>query len=235
MAENHLPRPSNPNVSVDCVVFGFDDEKLKVLLIEQAVTGEFAPQLALPGDLVFEDEDLDTAAERVLNELTHLKGIYLKQFKAFGDPDRVKNLKDQEWLRTVRQDPAARVITVGYYSLVKMEAYRPEAASFAGKVIWYDVDQLPELGFDHNNIVNEALARLREEFEFKHIAFELLPKKFTLSMLQKLHEIVLGVELDKRNFRKKLKKSDILKPLEEKQSGVDHKPAQLFEYVAPKR
>ena len=116
-----------------------------------------------------------------------------------------------------------------------MEAYRPEAASFAGKVIWQNVSEIPELGFDHNKIVNEALARLREEFEFKNIAFELLPKKFTLTMLQKLHEIVLGAQLDKRNFRKKLKKSDTLQPLDEKQSGVDHKPAQLFKYSSGKK
>lgn len=220
----------NPNVSADCVVFGFDDEKLKVLLIEQRNTGQFETQLALPGDLVLENENLDQAATRVLKELTNLEGIYLKQFKTFGDPNRVNNVKDQEWLRTFREDPAARVITVAYYSLVKMEDYLPAAASFAGKVIWQPVDEIPELAFDHNKILNEALLRLREEFELKNIGYELLPKKFTLSMLQKLHEIVLGVTLDKRNFRKKLLKSSILVPLEEKQKGVDHKPAQLFKY-----
>jgi 8-oxo-dGTP diphosphatase len=234
MAESIANRPRNPNVSVDCVVFGFDDQMLKVLLIEQRNGGDFTPQLALPGDLVWQDENLDEAATRVLKELTHLEGIYLKQFKTFGDPDRVKNVKDQDWLRTFREDPSARVITVAYYSLVKMENYRPEAASFAGEVIWQNVDEIPELGFDHNKIVNEALARLREEFEYKHIAFELLPQKFTISMLQRLHEIVLGIQLDKRNFRKKLKKSEIIHPLDEKQRGVDHKPAQLFEYK-PKR
>ncbi len=220
----------NPNVSVDCVVFGFDNEKLKVLLIEQRNTGQFEAQLALPGDLVLERENLDEAATRVLKQLTHLEGIYLKQFKTFGDPNRVNNVKDKEWLRTFREDPAARVITVAYYSLVKLEDYLPEAASFAGKVIWQPVDEIPALAFDHNIIVNEALKRLREEFEFKNIGYELLPKKFTLSMLQTLHEIVLGVKLDKRNFRKKLKNSTTIIALEEKQTGVDHKPAQLFVY-----
>lgn len=220
----------NPNVSVDCVVFGFDDEKLKVLLIEQRQEGQVAPQLALPGDLVFERENLDEAASRVLLQLTNLSGIYLKQFQTFGDPGRVKDVKDREWLRTFREDPEARVITVAYYSLVKMEDYQPEAASFAGKVIWTDVDRVPQLGFDHNEILAEGLKRLREEFVYKDIAFELLPTKFTISMLQRLHEIVLGITLDKRNFRKKLKKMDGLMALEEKEEGVDHKPAQLFKY-----
>lgn len=224
---------TNPNVSVDCVVFGFDEEALRVLLIEQRPVGNMRAQLALPGDLVYETEDLDQAANRVLKELTHLDGVYLKQFQTFGDPDRVTNVKDQEWLRNFRDNPAARVITVAYYSLVKMEKYNPEAASFAGKAIWQDVNEVPELAFDHNLIFDSALARLREEFELKNIAFELLPKKFTLSQLQMLHEIVLGVKLDKRNFRKKLKKSDGLIALDEKQKGVDHKPAQLFKY-APK-
>ncbi len=220
----------NPNVSTDCVVFGFDDEKLKVLLIEQKNTGGISPQLALPGDLVLENENLYQSATRILKELTNLEGIYLKQFKTFGNPNRVRDVKDQDWLRTFREDPQARVITVAYYSLVKMEDFAPQAASLAGKVVWQNVDEVPQLAFDHNQIFNEALERLREEFEYKNVGYELLPKKFTLSMLQKLHEIILGVELDKRNFRKKIKKSDVLIPLDEKQSGVDHKPAQLFRY-----
>jgi 8-oxo-dGTP diphosphatase len=223
------PSP-NPNVSTDCVVFGFDEEKLKVLLIEQRKIGDFKVQYALPGDHVLENEGLDSSASRVLKELTNLEGIYLKQFQTFGDPDRLKDIKDQEWLRTFRADPNARVITVAYYSLVKMEAYHPEAASFAGNVIWQPVDEIPQLAFDHNKIMNAALSRLREDFEYQNIAIELLPKKFTLSMLQSLHEMVLGVKLDKRNFRKKVKKSSTVTALDEKQKGVDHKPAQLFKF-----
>jgi 8-oxo-dGTP diphosphatase len=226
---------TNPNVSVDCVVFGFDEEDLKVLLIEQRPIGDIEPQMALPGDLVLQDENLDHAASRVLKELTNLNGLYLKQFHTFGDPDRLNSVKDQEWLRNFRDAPDARVITVAYYSLVKMENYQPEAASFAGKIIWQPVDQVPNLAFDHNKIFNTALARLREEFELKNIAFELLPKKFTLSQLQRLHEIVLGVDLDKRNFRKKLKMKEGLVALNEKQKGVDHKPAQLFAYSPAKK
>jgi len=233
MASSVSFRPTpNPNVSTDCVVFGFDNEKLKVLLIEQKNKGGIQAQFALPGDLILENEDLYQSATRILKELTHLEGIYLKQFKTFGDPSRVRDVKDQDWLRTFREDPQARVITVAYYSLVKMEDYVPQPASLADKVIWQNVDEVPQLAFDHNQIVNEALERLREEVEYKNVGYELLPKKFTLSMLQKLHEIILGVELDKRNFRKKIKKSEVLIPLDEKQSGVDHKPAQLFRYKA---
>ena len=227
---SHFRSSPNPNVSIDCVVFGFDNEKLKVLLIEQKNQGGIHTQFALPGDLILENEDLYQSATRILKELTNLEGIYLKQFKTFGDPNRVRDVKDQEWLRTFREDPQARVITVAYYSLVKMEDFVPQAASLADKVLWQNVDEVPQLAFDHNQIVNEALSRLREEFEYKNVGYELLPKKFTLSMLQKLHEIILGVELDKRNFRKKIKKSEVLIPLDEKQSGVDHKPAQLFRY-----
>ncbi len=226
------------DVSVDCVVFGFDDNQLKVLLIEQ----EKAPdsivnekRYALPGDLVFLSEGLDAAARRVLNELTSLENVYLEQFHTFGDPDRVSDLKDVEWLRSFRKKPDTRVITTGYYSLVKMEDYSPKAASFASDIVWWDVNDFPDLAFDHNHILTKGLSALRERFRHHPIGFELLPKKFTLSQLQELNEIVLGEKLDKRNFRRKISKMMSIIPLDEKQKGVLHKPAQLFEYDASKR
>ena len=221
------------DVSVDCVVFGFDDSQLKVLLIEQ----EKAPsstvkekRFALPGDLVFLSEGLDSAARRVLNELTSLDNVFLEQFHTFGSPDRVSGLKDVEWLRNFRKNPDTRVITTGYYSLVKMEDYNPKADSFASDIAWWDVNDLPDLAFDHTHILNKGLTALREKFRYHHIGFELLPKKFTLSQLQELNEIVLGEKLDKRNFRRKLTKIKAIIPLDEKQKGVLHKPAQLFRY-----
>jgi 8-oxo-dGTP diphosphatase len=226
------PSTHNPNVSTDCVVFGFDQDELKVLLIEQKSEPSqgLKIQYALPGDLVLQDEALDEAAERVLFELTQLKGIYLKQFYTFGSVDRVKNVKDQDWLRTFREDPSARVITVAYYSLVKMDEYEPHAASFAGKAEWVNINDIPPLAFDHNEILDMGLERLREELETKNIGFELLPEKFTLSQLQRLYEIILDKKLDKRNFRKKLKNMSSIKALNEKQTGVLHKPAQLYTY-----
>lgn len=234
-----MKEASPMDISVDCVVFGFDEKKLKVLLIEQRQPGKdkilARLQIALPGDLLKENESLDGAAKRVLRELTSLKGIYLKQFHAFGDPMRVKNLKDQEWLRTFRAHPERRVVTVGYYSLVKLEDYSPKASSFAGKTKWIDVYELPELAFDHNDIVEHALEVFRHELIADNIGFELLPEKFTLSQLQHLHEIVLNKKLDKRNFRKNVLKMDQLKPLNEKQQGVLHKPAQLFQFKNKKK
>ncbi|MFM7814306.1 MAG: NUDIX hydrolase [Flavobacteriales bacterium] len=230
---------SNPmDVSVDCVLFGFDDRKLKVLLIEQRQPAEGKKvsklQTALPGDLLKDDEGLDDAAKRVLKELTSLKGIYLKQFHVFGDPKRVKDLKDQEWLRTFRVHPERRVITVGYYSLVNMDDYAPKASSFAGRTRWVDVYEIPELAFDHNEIVHRALESLRHGIIAENIAFELLPEKFTLSQLQQLHEIILDKKLDKRNFRKNMLKMEDLTALNEKQQGVLHKPAQLYQYKRSK-
>ena len=227
------------DVSVDCVLFGLDDKKLKVLLIEQRQADSKDKkvtklQTALPGDLLKETESLDEAAKRVLKELASLKAIYLKQFYAFGDPMRVKNLKDQEWLRTFRAHPERRVITVGYYSLVKMEDFQPKASSFAGKTKWVDVYSIPELAFDHNLIVDRALEIFRHELIADNIGFELLPEKFTLSQLQHLHEIILDKKLDKRNFRKNMLKMEHLKPLDEKQKGVLHKPAQLYQYRSKK-
>jgi 8-oxo-dGTP diphosphatase len=222
------------DISVDCVLFGFDEKKLKVLLIEQrhAGTDRKLPkiQTALPGDLLKDKESLDDCAKRVLKELTSLKGIYLKQFYTFGDPKRVQDLKDQEWLRLFRAHPERRVITVGYYSLVKLDDYAPKASSFAGKTKWVDVYNIPQLAFDHNEIVERALDVFRHELVADNIGFELLPEKFTLSELQHLHEIILDKKLDKRNFRKNVLKGDHLTPLEEKQQGVLHKPAQLYKY-----
>lgn len=218
----------NPNVSVDCVVFGFDNKNLNVLLIEQKDLGQKNIQKALPGDLVQENESLDDAASRVLKELTHLEGIYLKQFHAFGDPNRVKSVKDLAWLQSYREHPQARVITVAYFALVKMDRFAPEASSFAEKVFWQEIHNVPELAFDHSEIVQVGLHYLRQGFENRSVGFELLPEKFTLNQLQLLHEIILDKLLDKRNFRKKVLKEKLVIGLEEKQKGVLHKPAQLF-------
>ncbi len=227
---------SHLDVSVDCVVFGFHNNKLRVLLIEQENSSKGSAQrYALPGDLVFSDEHIDHAAERVLYELTSLKGIYLEQFQTFGDPQRVQKEKDQEWLRSTRKNPDARVITVAYYSLVKMEDYVPSPSSFAERAEWKDVHDIPDLAFDHNEILTKALEVLRIEVANHTIGFELLPEKFTLGQLQQLYEVILDKQLDKRNFRKAIKKMDTVLALEEKQKGVLHKPAQLFTYIGRRK
>lgn len=218
----------NPNVSVDCVVFGFDNERLKVLLIEQKLSNKEKVQFALPGDLIVDDEGLDDAANRVLFEISGLSGIFLQQFRAFGDPDRVSDIKDLDWLKSYRSNPQARVITVAYMALVKMEEFSPEASSFAERVFWQDLEEMPQLAFDHNKILNEALERLRDDFVNYKTGFELLPEKFTLGHIQRLYEIILGKDLDKRNFRKKILKEKLVSATNQKQTGVLHKPAVLY-------
>jgi 8-oxo-dGTP diphosphatase len=224
---------ANLNVSVDCVVFGYTEDHLKVLLIEQKkLTPNQNVMLALPGDLILDGESTDDSAGRVLKELTSLEGLFLKQFYTFSDPNRVSDLKDKEWLRSFRENPEERVITVAYYSLVKLDEYLPQPSSFAEKSEWWDVNEVPQLAFDHNKILNKAVETLRVELVNNQVGFELLPEKFTLSQLQRLHETILGKELDKRNFRKSIKKLENLVPLKEKQQGVQHKPGQLYTFAS---
>lgn len=219
------------DVSVDCAIFGFDYNQLKILLVEQKkLTEDHSPQYALPGDLVYRGESLDDAARRVLFELTHLDGVYLKQFHAFGDPNRLKKEKDQSWLKAHRKTNGEHVITIGYYSLIKMKDFSPIASSFAGKVEWLSINEVPNLGFDHDDILEVALENLKFDTQNNNIAFELLPEKFTLTQLQRLHEVILNKDLDKRNFRKTMKKLENLIPLDEKQKDALHKPAQLFSF-----
>ncbi|MBV43103.1 MAG: NUDIX hydrolase [Crocinitomicaceae bacterium] len=225
--------PLSLHLSVDCVVFGYDDDGLKVLLINQKTSAkddDNQPMSQLPGDLILLDEGLDQAAQRVLHELTQIRGVFLKQFMAFGDPNRVKDLKDRAWLQSVRNLPDQRVVTVGYYGLVSLQDFDPRPASFAGGVNWVELADVGALAFDHNLILAQAFGTLKEQLESQHISFELLPKKFTLTQLQALYEIVLDKKLDKRNFRKNVKKMTHVVPLDEKQTGVMHKPAQLFSY-----
>lgn len=223
-------RKVNPYVSVDCVIFGFDFTNLNVLLIDRGRQVDADINFVLPGDLIYNDEDLDMAAMRVLHELTSLDDIFLEQFAAFGDPGRIAREKDQEWLKKTRKHPEARVVTVGYYSLVKMDAYAPVPASFAQAVKWVPVQDIKELPFDHKEIFDKAFEHLQQKIRFKPIGFNLLPQKFTLGQLQRLYESILNKELDKRNFRRKMQKVGLLKQLNEKQIGVAHKPASYFSF-----
>ena len=222
----------NPNVSVDCVIFGFDLDQLYVLLIDSGSTEAFSQaRMAVPGDLIFDTENLDEAAIRVLRELTSIENIYLEQIGAFGDPNRIgKKDSDREWLEAIRAQPEARVITVAYYSLVRMPNFNPKASSFAKSAGWAPVKEVFDLAFDHYDILQAGLEQLRRKIKIQPIGFNLLPEKFTLSQLHKLYECILDKELDKRNFRRKILNLNILTNLDEKQVGVPHKPSQLFEF-----
>ena len=218
----------NPNISVDCVIFGFDGESLKALLIEEKDIGQGVLKQRLPGDLIHQGESLDDAAERVLWELASLRDVHLKQFHTFGNPQRVNAEKDRKWLELYRSNPNERVITLAYYALVKMADFVPNPASFAGEALWVEITEIPELAFDHNEIVDVALMKLQRHFELNKTAYELLPPKFTLNQLQQLHEAITQEELDKRNFRKKIVREKVIEATEEKQKGVLHKPARLY-------
>jgi len=219
------------NLSVDCVILGFDnDQKLKLLLIKKLISKKRDYQYAIPGDLLEENENLLCGAKRILKNLTALENLFLKQFSVFGDPLRTKDKKDQSWLEMYRKNPKERVVTVGYLSLVKMEDYIPQPSSFALDAEWVDLKNIPNnLAFDHNEIIKRGLLYLKTQLDHKIIS-NLLPSKFTLSQLQYIYEILLDEKLDKRNFRKNISKISVIKKTKEKQEGVAHKPAYLYTY-----
>jgi 8-oxo-dGTP diphosphatase len=207
------PRPA---VTVDCVVFGVDlDERdLKVLLIQRD-RQPFAGVWALPGGFVHIDESLEQAARRELTEETHLSDVYLEQLYTFGEVER---------------DPRGRIITVAYYALVKLSNHSVRGDTDARDAAWFSVDEAQGLAFDHDRILAVAHDRLRNKVRYEPIGFELLPPKFTLTQLQHLYEIVLGMELDKRNFRKKILSLDLLVALDEVQKDVMHRAARLYSF-----
>ena len=223
----------NPHVSVDCVVFGFEFGKLNVLLIERNMVyeGKEYTDLKLPGDLVRKDENLDTAASRVLRELTGLDNIYLKQFSAIGSPDRLlRQPRDLEWLKSIGH-PEEIVVTIAYYSLINIDQEKASRFIIQSNARWYEVSGVKELAFDHLSILKQALEVLRNDLKFKPIAFELLPPKFTLRQMQILYEVILGVKLDKRNFRKKVATMmPFITSINEKQVDVSHKPASYYTF-----
>lgn len=219
----------NQNISVDCVIFGFDSEQLNVLLVDRTLTNEdqeIFSDLTLTGNHIYENEELNDAATRILFDLTGVKDIYLEQFGVFASPDRLNHPNDRQWLLANGRNPDSRIITIAYYSLI---ATKEVTLEWKGRnVKWYPVKEVGSLAFDHNQILNKALAALRSKLRSEPIGFALLPEKFTLTQLQKVYEIILGTEMDKRNFRKKIARMKYLIPLNEKQKGVAHKPAQLY-------
>lgn len=209
------PRPA---VTVDCVVFGLDDGALKVMLIQRKLP-PFRDEWALPGGFVQMNESLEEAARRELREETGIEQIFLEQLYTFGD---------------VNRDPRDRVITVAYYALINLVDHPVQASTDASQAIWWFISDLPALAFDHQKILNTALTRLKSKVRYEPIGFELLPQKFTLSQLQKLYEKILGVSLDKRNFRKRILKMDLLIELDEVQTDVSHRAARLYRFNAMK-
>ncbi len=205
------PRPA---LTVDCVVFGLDEEDLKVMLIRRG-GDPFKGRWALPGGFVRVDESVDAAAARELREETGIRDVYLEQLYTFGD---------------VHRDPRERVVSVAYYALCNLAGHQIAATTDADDAKWFAVGDTPRLAFDHDAILDMAVKRLQAKVRYEPIGFELLPPKFTLSQLQRLYEKVLGRPLDKRNFRKKIESMGIVVETGELQQDVAHRAARLFRF-----
>lgn len=205
------PRPA---VTADCVVFGLDEEDLKVLLIQRA-NEPFKERWALPGGFIAVGESLEETARRELREETGLSDVFLEQLYTFSDPDR---------------DPREHVITVAYYALVNLSDHQVHASTDARNAAWFCIDDVPPLAFDHDAILKMAHERLRGKITYQPIGFELLPGKFPLRSLQGVYEKILDQELDKRNFRKKILAMGILEELDEIETDVGHRAARLYRF-----
>lgn len=202
----------HPSVTTDCVIFGFDGGKLKALLVERGLE-PYKGRWAFPGGFVKMDESCEEGALRELEEETALKGTYVQQFHTYSDPNR---------------DPRERVITVAFFALVRIQEV--EAGDDANKAQWFAIDEVPQLAFDHDVILRDALKRLRERIHFQPIGFELLPEKFTMRQLQNLYEAILDVHFDRGNFSKKMLHFNILTPLDETVRPTPKREARLYRF-----
>ncbi len=211
MPEQDYPKPS---VTVDTIIFTLRDNELKVLLVKRNIE-PFKSMWAIPGGFVRIKESLEEAAKRELEEETGVKDVYLEQLYSFGD---------------VNRDPRGRVITVAYFALVNSEKTKLEAKTDVSEARWFSASKLPSLAFDHEKILQYALKRLRWKFEYTTVAFSLLPKRFTLTQLQKIYEIVFNRKFDKRNFRKKILSLNLAEKTKEKKKDVSHRPPQLYSF-----
>lgn len=200
----------NIAISVDCVIFCYDNKELKVLLIKSDLE-EFSGLYSLLGDLVRTDEDLDSASYRILRERTGMEDVYLEQVHTFGSIDR---------------HPSGRVITTAYYSLIDVKHHNLRLNH--NDLHWHPVKTIGKLAFDHKTIVDTCLSRLREQVMDHPVIFNLLPEKFSLRELQELYQAILAVDLDRRNFRKKIAIKDWLVDLDEMEQDVPHRPGKLY-------
>ena len=239
MATQHLDAtgqmPFLPHVSVDCVIFGFHDGALKVLLLKWKRVNLWV----LPGGLIGLRESLDKAALRVLHERAGLRRVHLRQFYAFGGMDRreaesLKKLFAGQRLEAPKGSaPVHRVVSIGYYALVDYEKVTPRPDHLSDAFTWYPVDDLPPLAFDHRAIVRQARIALRASLDSPTTGATLLPPKFTMPELQRLHEAILGRPLDRRNFQKRMLERGGIERLDERRVGAPHRSPYLYQFVTP--
>ena len=202
----------HPAVTTDCVIFGFDGNGLQVLLIERGIE-PFKGKWAFPGGFLNMTETAKEGALRELKEETGLENAYIEQFNTYSDPDR---------------DPRERVITIAHYALVRIQEVK--GGDDAAKAQWFPIDEVPQLAFDHDRILRDAMKKLRERIHFEPIGFELLPEKFTMRDLQELYESILAVKFDRRNFAKKMLHYELLNQLDETVRPTAKRDALLYSF-----
>ncbi len=202
-------------IATDVVIFTVDENKLKVLLISMK-KAPFSGKLAIPGGLVLGDESIDQGAERILREKAGIENVYLEQLYTFGKVDR---------------DPFGRVVSVAYFALLPNTHVQLKTTTEYSGIGWYDARNLRGLAYDHDEVLRTAIERLKNKIEYTNVVYSLLPKEFTLTELQKVYEVILDRRLDKRNFRKKLQETKMLKKLAKKQKDSAHRPAELYSFV----
>ncbi|HVD98403.1 MAG TPA: NUDIX domain-containing protein [Cytophagaceae bacterium] len=214
MNKTHTYSYARPALTVDCVVFGYEEEALKVLLIQRNIE-PFKGGWALPGGFVRVEETLEEAAIRELKEETAVENIYLEQLYSFG---------------ALQRDPRERVVTVAYYALVKLSEHKAQGGTDAADARWFPLEALPKLAFDHKQIIEVAFKRLQAKVRYEPVGFELLPKRFLFSAIEHLYETILQRKIDRRNFRKKMLSMGIIKQLEEQEENVAHRKGHYYSF-----
>lgn len=219
------------HVSVDCIIFGFHSNELKVLLLEAKYAGAWA----LPGGFIKKDEHMDDAAKRILKHRTGLDDIYLQQFHTFSEPERSTKKINKQFLKNsgVELEESwmfERFITVAYSAMVDFSMVSPVPDSFSSDCKWFNIHEIPAMILDHRNILDKALEHLRLQLNYQPLGYNLLPEKFTMPELQKLYETILDRKLDRRNFQRKITGTGILKKLDETKKGVAHKAPYYYKF-----
>ena len=217
-----------PHVSVDCVIFGFHEDQLKVLLLKWAGSGQWC----LPGGFVMREEAVDDSAIRILKERTGIDSIFLQQFHSFGDPQRERKKEEFILPRGASKNSwiMQRFITIGYYALVEFSKVTPHPDLLSEDCKWWDIHKIPKLIYDHNRILTTALERLRLSLNDYPVGYNLLPEKFTMPELQTLYETILDKPIDRRNFQKKMLALGLMERLKERKTGGAHKAPFLYRF-----
>lgn len=221
---------ANNHISVDCVVLGWDGVRLNVLLVSRHSEGEEYHDMKLPGSLIYQDENLDEAADRALKVLTGVENAGLMQYKAYGSKDRTRNFRDVIWLERAHKAHVERIVTIAYIALIKID--RSIIKCMKGHdAHWVPVDKVGTLAFDHNLILHEAILQMRSMIKSDPaLLFNLLPRKFTLAQMRRLFEVMFNKTLDVRNFHKKAAAMSYVVPLDEFQKDVAHRAARFYKF-----